>query len=83
MPLHLRNAPTKLMKQVGYGDGYVYNPLADPEEAAKQTYLPDDLAHKKFYSGPRPRGRTAPAQKPQPASQQARAGSMQPQRPPL
>lgn len=41
VPLHLRNAPTKLMKQLGYGKGYKYNPAyAEPVE---QDYLPGKL----------------------------------------
>jgi putative ATPase len=41
VPLHLRNAPTKLMKGLGYGKGYKYNPAyAEPVE---QEYLPPSL----------------------------------------
>eukprot|EP00727_Mastigamoeba_balamuthi_P008678 m51a1_g4432 putative recombination factor protein r (1623) ;mRNA; f:74934-82728 len=44
VPLHLRNAPTGLMKRLGYGAGYQYNPdyVARGEEVT-QTYLPDQL----------------------------------------
>jgi putative ATPase len=48
VPLHLRNAPTKLMKGLGYGDGYVY---AHDTEAgvAAMSCLPAELAGKLFY----------------------------------
>jgi len=47
IPLHLRNAPTKLMKEIGYGDGYVYT----HEQKAGQDYhyLPDEIKHERFY----------------------------------
>ncbi|MSR36062.1 MAG: replication-associated recombination protein A [Gemmatimonadetes bacterium] len=54
VPLHIRNAPTGLMKDLGYGKGYRY----DPEEAegvADQTYLPDRLVGEHFYE-PGPHG---------------------------
>jgi putative ATPase len=47
-PLHVRNAPTPLMKELGYGRGYRY----DPDEefgVADQTYLPERLAGERFY----------------------------------
>lgn len=47
VPLHIRNAPTKLMKDVGYGKGYKYTPNYTPEEAA-QDYLPDELKDRKY-----------------------------------
>ena len=49
VPLHLRNAPTKLMKQLHYGKGYRY--AHDEEEgfAAGETYLPDGMAEPGFY----------------------------------
>jgi putative ATPase len=48
IPLHLRNAPTKLMKDMGYGKSYIYA-HDDPRGAAKQQYLPDELRTKKYY----------------------------------
>ncbi len=48
VPLHLRNAPTALMKQEGYGQGYRY-PHDHPDHIVNQTYLPDDLAGTRFY----------------------------------
>jgi putative ATPase len=48
VPLHIRNAPTSLMKDLGYGKGYQYDPSAEDGVAA-QTYLPDELSDQKFY----------------------------------
>ena len=45
VPLHLRNAPTKLMKDLGYAKDYKYTPL---EDDSGQEYLPDKLKGKKF-----------------------------------
>ncbi len=48
VPLHLRNAPTRLMKREGYGAGYKY--AHDfPGNFAEQEFLPDTLAGTKFY----------------------------------
>ncbi len=48
VPLHLRNAPTKLMKDIGYSDGYKY--AHDYEgNFAKQEYLPQGLEGSRFY----------------------------------
>ncbi len=48
VPYHLRNAPTRLMKEVGYGDGYVYaHDTADG--LGDMTCLPDELAGTTFY----------------------------------
>lgn len=46
VPLHIRNAPTELMKTLGYGKGYKYNP--DFKEPVEQTYLPDELKGRKY-----------------------------------
>ena len=48
VPLHIRNAPTKLMKGLGYGKGYKYSHDYKRSEAA-QEYLPDRLKGKKYY----------------------------------
>lgn len=48
IPLHLRNAPTKLMKDMGYGKSYIYA-HDDQKGAAKQQYLPDELKTKQYY----------------------------------
>jgi len=45
VPLHIRNAPTKLMKDLKYGKGYKYTPL---EDSSKQEYLPKELKGKKY-----------------------------------
>src|SRR5476651_1654851 len=47
IPLHLRNAPTQMMKQFGYGKNYAY--AHDHLEQAKQLkYLPDSLGGKRY-----------------------------------
>jgi putative ATPase len=46
VPLHLRNAPTKFMKNIGYGKDYKYNP--DYEGDLKQDYLPEELKGKNY-----------------------------------
>jgi putative ATPase len=48
VPLHLRNAPTKLMKEMGYSQGYIY-PHNYPESQIKQEYLPEKIRKKIFY----------------------------------
>jgi len=47
IPIHLRNAPTKLMKELGYGDQYKYNPNYK-EGKVVQQYLPDGLEGRHF-----------------------------------
>ena len=49
VPLHLRNAPTKLMKQLNYGKGYEYAHDA-PNAVAHMSCLPDSLAGRKYYT---------------------------------
>ncbi len=49
VPLRLRNAPTKLMKDLGYGDGYRYAHDEADGYAAGETYLPDGMAPRQFY----------------------------------
>lgn len=48
VPLHLRNAPTKLMKDLNYGQDYKF-PHDYPGNFVEQPYLPDELKEKKFY----------------------------------
>jgi len=55
VPVHLRNAPTKLMKELGYGHAYRYAHDEPEAYAAGETYLPDGLEDVKFYE-PTPRG---------------------------
>ncbi len=49
VPMHLRNAPTALMKQLGYGDGYAYAHDA-PEGVAAMDCLPESLRGRRFYT---------------------------------
>jgi putative ATPase len=49
VPLHLRNAPTKLMKQLDYGRGYQYA-HDDPDGTADMDCLPESLAGTKYYN---------------------------------
>jgi putative ATPase len=51
VPKHLRNAPTGLMRELGYGRGYVY-PHGREQEAAGQSYLPAALSGRKFLKKP-------------------------------
>jgi putative ATPase len=55
VPEHLRNAPTKLMKQLGYGKLYRYAHDEPEAYAAGETYLPDGLGEPGWYQ-PTPRG---------------------------
>ncbi|MEA2062416.1 MAG: replication-associated recombination protein A, partial [Gemmatimonadota bacterium] len=48
VPLHLRNAPTALMKALDYGSGYKY-PHDFPNHFVAQQYLPESLAGERFY----------------------------------
>jgi putative ATPase len=48
VPLHLRNAVTSLMKEVGYGQGYRYV-HDDPEARTEQSHLPEPLHGKRYY----------------------------------
>ena len=48
VPLHLRNAPTPLMRKIGYGRGYEY-PHDHPDALVGQQYLPDALAGRRYY----------------------------------
>lgn len=49
VPLHIRNAPTKLMKDLGYGKDYRYDHEESEAHAAGQQFLPDKLAGTVFY----------------------------------
>jgi putative ATPase len=48
VPMHIRNAPTKLMKELGYHEGYQYAHSV-PEAYIPQVYLPDELKGAEFY----------------------------------
>ncbi len=47
VPIHLRNAPTKLMKDIGYGKDYKYNP--DYKESVDQEYFPSELKKRDYF----------------------------------
>lgn len=47
VPLHLRNATTKLMDEIGYGKGYKYSPDYNYEE--NQEYMPEKLKNRKYF----------------------------------
>ncbi|HSG67154.1 MAG TPA: replication-associated recombination protein A [Bacteroidales bacterium] len=49
VPLHIRNAPTKLMKEIGYGDGYKYAHDFD-NNFAEQEFLPEKIKGTRFYN---------------------------------
>jgi len=55
VPLHLRNAPTRLMKDLGYGKQYRYAHDEPEAYAAGESYFPEDLKPPQFYR-PTPRG---------------------------
>jgi putative ATPase len=58
VPVHLRNAPTKLMKELGYGHAYRYAHDEPNAYAAGETYLPEGMAEPGWYQ-PVPRGMEA------------------------
>ena len=47
-PAHILNAPTKLMKDIGYGSGYAYDHDAE-DRFSGQNYFPDDLRRPNIY----------------------------------
>jgi putative ATPase len=47
-PAHILNAPTRLMKELGYGAGYTYDHDA-PDRCSGQSYFPDDMSRERFY----------------------------------
>ncbi len=49
VPLHLRNAPTSLMKDMGYGRDYIY-PHDYPGHFSRQQYMPEELGHQHFWT---------------------------------
>ncbi|MBA3995238.1 MAG: AAA family ATPase [Cyanobacteria bacterium DS2.3.42] len=50
VPLHLRNAPTKLMKDIGYSKGYQYAHDFEQGKATEMSCMPDQLKGRKYYS---------------------------------
>ena len=55
VPLHLRNAPTRLMKEMGFGGEYRYAHDEEDAYAAGENYFPPELATRRYYH-PAPRG---------------------------
>jgi putative ATPase len=55
VPMHIRNAPTRLMKELGHGKDYRYAHDEEDAFAAGETYFPDDMEEKIYYR-PVPRG---------------------------
>lgn len=55
VPIHLRNAPTRLMKELGYGKEYRYAHDAPDAYVAGETYFPDEMGEQRYYH-PVPRG---------------------------
>jgi putative ATPase len=55
VPLHLRNAPTRLMKEIGHGKGYRYAHDEPGGYAAGERYFPDEMPDRRYYV-PAPRG---------------------------
>ena len=55
VPMHIRNAPTPLMKELGYGHEYRYAHDEEGGFAAGETYFPDDMGEQVYYH-PVPRG---------------------------
>ena len=49
--MHILNAPTKLMKQLGYGEGYQYDQDL-PDAFSGQNYFPEKMARQHFYKPP-------------------------------
>lgn len=55
VPMHLRNAPTRLMKDLGYGENYRYAHDEEDAVAAGENYFPEDMPERTYYH-PVPRG---------------------------
>ncbi len=55
VPMHLRNAPTRLLKELGYGEKYRYAHDEEDALAAGEKYFPDDMPERTYYH-PVPRG---------------------------
>ena len=49
VPMHLRNAPTRMMKELGYGENYRYAHAEEGALAAGEKYFPDDMEERKYY----------------------------------
>jgi putative ATPase len=55
VPMHLRNAPTKLMKELGHGESYRYAHDEEDGFASGENYFPEDMPQRTYYH-PVPRG---------------------------
>ncbi|MCZ6761992.1 MAG: replication-associated recombination protein A, partial [Gammaproteobacteria bacterium] len=55
VPMHLRNAPTRLMKELGHGEGYRYSHDETDAFAAGENYFPEEMQPQRYYH-PVPRG---------------------------
>jgi putative ATPase len=73
VPMHLRNAPTPLMRDLGYGSGYRY-PHDYEGALAEQEYLPEDLQARRYYQ-PSDRGYEIRLREYLERARQARAGA--------
>ena len=49
--MHILNAPTRLMKEQGYGEGYAYD-HDQPDAFSGQNYFPDEMARETYYDPP-------------------------------
>ena len=49
VPLHLRNAPTKMLKEMGYGDDYRYAHQFDDAFVAGESYFPQEIDDRQYY----------------------------------
>jgi hypothetical protein len=63
VPLHLRNAPTRLMKEIGYGKGYRYAHDEPDAYAAGERYFPEGMPERRYYSPVRAASRSASAKR--------------------
>ena len=75
VPLRFRNAPTPLMKQLGYGSGYRYAHDEPEAYAAGERYLPDEHARSQLLSTHTARPRAAHRRDPRPAAAAAAGGA--------
>ncbi len=76
-PKIILNAPTKLMEEEGYGEGYAYDHDA-PEAFSGQNYFPDEMAERpQFYDPPEPRLRARDQEAARPLGQAARRARRQ------
>jgi putative ATPase len=70
VPLHLRNAPTSLMKQMGYGSGYQYSHDYEGGRAEEMSCLPEALQDRKYYqANPRDKVKRPKADEPEPQTE--------------